>query len=293
MKKIYLFSGLLLSLLVSISAFAQNACNPANPPIVRNISYVINGQQVCAVYVEHMLPNSPVTLFGAGLTVIPSASGTTVTTDATGFACFVYPCNRTPVRVSTCNVQGCCSAFVPAAAALPMKVIRFTAQMNNAQTVTLNWSSAMELNSNSYIIERSADGKNFEAVGTVDAAGNSALTLHYTYTDQLPAAGAWFYRLRQVDIDRKYEFSKVVYVNSGKSAGVVSSVFPNPFTNELQLVGITAADLNPNTVRLFSVAGQEVAWKVSGSNAISIANEAPRGLYILRVKDQVFKLVKR
>lgn len=293
MKKVYLLAGLLLFSLFTIeTARAQSACPGPNPPIVRNLTYVFNGQQVCAVYVENMIPNSPVTLFGPGLVPIPSASGTAVVTDATGFACYVYACNQTPVRVTSCNVQGCCTALVPAAASLPVRLIRFTGQLTNSQRVSLNWASAAELNSNTYIVERSSDGRNFQQVSTVSAAGNSAHTLNYQFTDNLPTAGAWFYRLRQVDLDGKFEFSKVIYVNSGKSSGAVTSIFPNPFNSEIQLVGITAADLNPRLVKLYTAAGQEVAWKIAGANAITVSSDAPKGIYLLRVKDQVFKLVK-
>ncbi len=293
MKKIYLSSGLLFALvLFSQSLFAQAACPGPNPPVVRHYTYVINGQQVCAVYVENMLPNSPVQLFGPGLVAIPTASGTPVSTDATGFACYIYPCDRVPVRVTSCNTPGCCSALVPAASLLPVRLTKFVGRLAADNVVSLDWATAAELNSNKYVIERSVDGKTFEKIGELGAAGNSATTISYQFTDKLPAAGAYFYRLKQIDIDEKFEYSKVVYVNSGKAKGTVTSVFPNPFQSDIQLVGISTADLNAKNVRLFNIAGQQVRYRIAGANAIAIDDNSPKGIYILKVNDQTFKLIK-
>jgi hypothetical protein len=231
MKKIY-FSSVILLLLLFENAGAQNACPGPNPPVVRNFSYMINGQQICIVFVENMLPNSPVTLFGPGLTVIPTASGNPVSTDATGFAAYAYNCNQVAVRITACNVQGCCAAPVPAAATLPVRLTKFTGKLSGQQ-VTLDWTSVAELNSNKYVVEKSIDGKNFEEIGVVEAAGNSARAINYSFADKLMQPGGYFYRLNQVDIDGKSEYSKVVYINNGKGNGNVTGVFPNPFRNDI------------------------------------------------------------
>lgn len=293
MKKIYFSSCVLLLCLFVKPLQAQFICSTTNPPVVRNYTYVVNGQQVCAVYVENMLPNSPVTLFGPNLTPISSASGASVHTDVTGFACFIYPCNQTPVRVTTCNANGCCYALVPAAASLPVRLTGFTGRIVNENSIRLDWTTAAELNSNKYIIEKSTDGKNFYAIGEIGAAGNSARQLSYQFTDKVAGSSNVFYRLKQVDIDEKFEYSKVVYVNVGKGNTTVTSVFPNPFKNEIQLVGISAAELNQKNVRLFNATGQQVSFRISGANAITINDQAKAGIYILKVNDQTFKLIKQ
>ncbi len=293
MKKIYLLSWVMTFLLFSLSANSQIACPGPNPPVIRHISYFVNGQQICAIYVENMLPNAPVTLFGPGLTLIPTSSGTVVVTDASGFACYIYDCNKTPVRISSCGVPGCCTSLVPAATILPVRLTRFNSRLLNDNSVSLDWTSVAELNSNKYVVERSSDGRNFEAVAILNSAGNSARAINYQFTDKLSVPGAYFYRLNQVDIDGKSEYSKVVYVNSGKSSGRVTSVFPNPFRQDIQIVGITAGDLNSKNVRLYNTAGQQVGYRVSGANAIAIVDNNPKGFYILKVKDQIYKLIKQ
>lgn len=293
MKKIYLLSGVMTLLLFSLSANSQIVCPGPNPPVVRHISYFVNGHEICAIYVENMLPNAPVTLFGPGLTLIPSASGTVVVTDASGFACYIYDCSKTPVRISSCDIPGCCSSPVPVRTILPVRLTKFNSRLLNDNSVSLDWTSVTELNSNKYVVERSSDGRNFEAVGTLNSAGNSARAINYQFTDKLSVPGGYFYRLNQVDIDGKSEYSKVVYVNSGKNSGRITSVFPNPFRQDIQIVGITAGDLNSKNVRLYNTAGQQVGYRVSGANAIAIDDINPKGIYILKVKDQMFKLIKQ
>jgi hypothetical protein len=50
--------------------------------------------------------------------------------------------------------------------------------------------------------------------------------------------------------------------------------------------------LNSKNVRVFTTTGQEVNYRISGANAIAIDDAYPKGIYILKVKDQSFKLVK-
>ncbi len=293
MKKIYLLSWVMTLLLFSLSANSQIVCPGPNPPVVRHISYFVNGHEICAIYVENMLPNAPVTLFGPGLTLIPSASGTVVVTDASGFACYIYDCSKTPVRISSCDIPGCCSSPVPVRTILPVRLTKFNSRLLNDNSVSLDWTSVTELNSNKYVVERSSDGRNFEAIATLNSAGNSVRAINYQFNDKLSVPGAYFYRLNQVDIDGKSEYSKVIYVNSGKNSGRITSVFPNPFRQDIQIVGITAGELNSKNVRLFNMAGQQVGYRVSGANAIAIDDNNPKGIYILKVKDQIYKLIKQ
>lgn len=289
MQKLYTAAFVLLQL--ARFAVAQNACPGPNPPAVRNITYIVAGQPVCVVFVEHMIPNAPVSLFGANLTTIGTASGDSVATDASGFASFVYSCNHTPQRVVTCINQGCCAALVPPAAFLPVKLTRFMVLLQSDNSAALSWTSAVEVNSKKYVVERSEDGRTFRPVGDVSASGNSSRPINYSFTDKLPASGAYFYRLQQVDLDAKFEHSRVVYLNNRKGYGGTLKVFPNPFQNEVQLIGISSADLNAAHVKVYNPSGQSVPYTLAGANAITLG-AAAKGIYILEVNGQRFKLIR-
>lgn len=181
-----------------------------------------------------------------------------------------------------------------AGGSLPIKLSAFNGRLNTETEATLVWTSSLEENSFQYEVQRSADGKNFVTVGKVSAAGTSLEAVKYSFNDPLPANGGYWYRLNMVDIDGKTELSKVVYVNSKKGSGIVTKLFPNPFTSEVQLIGATSADLNTQgNIKVFNMAGQQIKFQIVGANAIAIDKSAPTGMYILKIKDQTFKLTKR
>jgi type IX secretion system substrate protein len=223
---------------------------------------------------------------------------------ASGSASFFFDCSGPGVHhilikrvVAGVEVESCQITNIIAPAPMPMKLTSFTGRLETETSADLSWTSAIEFDSYQYQVERSVDGKNYVKVGTINAAGASNEIIKYNFKDVLPGSGAYYYRLKQVDIDGKFEYSKSVYVNSKKGSGIVTSVFPNPFKNEIQLVGATSADLNTaGAVQLYSLAGQRINFRVVGANAISISDNAPKGIYILKFKtgtmSQQFKLVK-
>lgn len=183
------------------------------------------------------------------------------------------------------------------AAPLPIKLSALNGRLNTETEAAITWTSSLEENSFKYEVQRSADGRTFVTVGTVKASGMSVNEVKYSFTDQLPGAGGYFYRLNMIDIDGRAELSKVVYVNSKKGAGIVTKIFPNPFNSEVQLIGATSGDLNtPGAIKVFNMSGQMVNFKVVGANAISIDPTAPKGMYFLKFRnnnsEQTFKLVK-
>jgi hypothetical protein len=222
------------------------------------------------------------------------------TLDASGGGSYVYASTYTVDHIEIdFNYPGAngphytCKYPVTAGGSLPIKLTSLNGRLNTDAEANITWSSSLEENSFKYEVQRSADGKNFVAVGTVTAAGTSLETVKYSFNDVLPGSGAYYYRLKMIDQDGKSELSKVVYVNSKKGNGVVTKIFPNPFTSEVQLIGATSSDLTPNNIKVFSVTGQLVKYSIVGANAIAIDVTAPKGLYIVKVKDQTFKLSKQ
>jgi Secretion system C-terminal sorting domain len=295
MVKIYTFVSLCVLLMAGFTKLqAQQICSPN--AFTSHITFMAGGQQVCAVYVYNMLPNSLVQIEGPPplYTNVPSASGNLVYTDAFGYACFVYPCGTPVFQVRSCNANGCCTKLLdPSGSPLPVKIESFLASLNANNTVTLNWVSSVEIDSYHYSIERSNDGTIFSEAGVVKAAGSSGTAIRYSFTDNAALNGAAFYRLKQIDKDGSFEYSKIAYVNNSKSNGKAAKVFPNPFTSHIQVVGITSAELaNKALVRVFNATGQSVAYRITGANSIALEPSAPRGLYIVKVKEQQFRLIK-
>ena len=112
---------------------------------------------------------------------------------------------------------------------LPVQMLSFTGSSFEKYN-ELNWVTATETNNSGFDIERSASGFDWEKIGFVGGAGNSISNKIYSFKDNQISADAYYYRLKQVDFNGKYAYSKTIYINRNqKSETVIKSIFPNPF----------------------------------------------------------------
>ncbi|GAB2529101.1 hypothetical protein GCM10027189_04880 [Rufibacter soli] len=167
---------------------------------------------------------------------------------------------------------------------LPVTLISFTAKAQK-DGVLLNWATASEKDNAFFIVERSADGKSFSAVGKVAGAGNSTIKIDYTFLDAHALTGTAYYRLKQVDLDGKFEYSKVVAVQTKAAvAGVSLKVFPNPTTGVVSL-DLTSATPASVTVKVFALDGRLIkATQMMGGavQTLDLSNLAI-GTYLINV----------
>jgi hypothetical protein len=165
---------------------------------------------------------------------------------------------------------------------LPVNLTYFSAKKKENK-VDLDWSTALEVNSKEFVVERSANGRDFTAIGKVASVGNTANQHTYTLTDQKPLTGANFYRLRMVDVDGQSTVSRIIKVVFDKQ--VVVTFAPNPARTTLT-INVLDAD-EPITIQLLSVQGKTISQRVSpaGNRQPVMFNVAslPRGLYVLKM----------
>jgi Concanavalin A-like lectin/glucanases superfamily/Secretion system C-terminal sorting domain len=141
--------------------------------------------------------------------------------------------------------------------ALPVTLMSFTATLKDNQT-QLNWQTAQEQNSSHFEIERSIDGINFSNIGKINANGNSSTSLDYSYNDKLSftilSEPKIYYRLKSVDIDGKFDYSKIVVVLLKKIHDQLI-IFPTPTKQVLNIQ--TASILNDKaTILITDVVGK-------------------------------------
>lgn len=91
---------------------------------------------------------------------------------------------------------------------LPVSLLSYDARLQQGK-VNVSWTTATETRNDFFTIERSANGVDFTAIGTVNAAGNSTDTRNYIFTDAAPLAGISYYRLSQTDMDAQRQFMGV------------------------------------------------------------------------------------
>lgn len=177
-----------------------------------------------------------------------------------------------------------CSAVV--GGPLPVVLARFEASPRQADAI-LSWTTAQELNSRSFVVERSLDNRSFAEAGTVAAHGTSTVAQQYAYRDANAASlgGTVYYRLRQVDLDGTTTYSPVRTVAFAAAASAPQlSLYPNPATDQLH-VALTGLAAPGATLTAYSVLGQAV--RSTQLNAASQADLSlaglPTGTYVLRV----------
>lgn len=302
MKKFYL---LIMALAGYVTTNAQP--DPDCPLAVGQYFNMPASPTFCKLFLGNLPAGDPLTvgtiaLIGSNGLPIPDINGNTAQSlpAASTSATVEYACQgilRVEINFYSGGVLKECTLVPIAGGPLPVKLSAFNGRLNTETEATLAWTSSMEENSYQYEVQRSADGKNFVTVGKVTAKGMSFDAVKYSFNDPLPGAGAYYYRLKMVDLDGKSELSKVVYVNSKKGSGIVTKVFPNPFNSEIQLIGATSADLNtPGNLKVYNVSGQLISYRIVGANAIAIDPNAGKGLYFINIstgtQKQIFKVVK-
>ncbi|MCE7044646.1 T9SS type A sorting domain-containing protein [Dyadobacter sp. CY312] len=105
--------------------------------------------------------------------------------------------------------------------ALPVRLVAFTAKKVDTG-VHLQWRTASEINNKGFLVERSPNGLNWNQIGFVDGNGTISQTQHYVWEDRNPIAGINYYRLRQIDLDGKTEYSRIIPVRFEDAAGSIT-----------------------------------------------------------------------
>lgn len=165
---------------------------------------------------------------------------------------------------------------------LPVTLVSFEGRSENNQN-KLTWKTTSETNNKGFEIERSADARTFEKIGFVDGSGDTKENQFYHFTDLNPLAES-YYRLKQLDYDGKFEYSKVIAVKTG--TGVIK-MYPNPAQTELRVEGIAEDEL----VSVFTPTGGLVIAGAKLSAGKLDVKDLKEGIYTIKIGDVAKKLL--
>lgn len=168
---------------------------------------------------------------------------------------------------------------------LPVSWISFTAEKTGARSALLKWSTANEINNNYFAIERSADGINFKALGSVSANKQNQIQNNYSFVDNFIPGGINYYRIKQVDNDGRSSYSSQVRINIDAN-GVSWTLAPNPARDKTTI--IFTENANPVQISINNTAGKEVFQKrlasVSAGDRLDIVvNNFAKGIYFVKI----------
>ena len=128
---------------------------------------------------------------------------------------------------------------------LPIELNDFSG-INIGKNNKLSFTTASEINCKGFDIEYSLDGRNFSLLQNIASRslnGNSNLPLQYELTDNKTTAGIVYYRLKQIDLNGAFKYSKIISIKRF-SAPLNIRIYPNPITNNI--VQFTVSDNTKN-----------------------------------------------
>jgi hypothetical protein len=118
---------------------------------------------------------------------------------------------------------------------LPITLSDFYGIQFGSKKISLNWTTMLELNTYKFIIERSTNGSVFKQIGEVKANGNSSQTIKYTFDDTNLPSGKVYYRLKVVDVNTAFEYSKILEFFVENNNVVINNAYPNPTTGNVNV----------------------------------------------------------
>lgn len=180
-------------------------------------------------------------------------------------------------------------AFCPEAGQLPVTFLGISARQKGSG-ISVLWSTSQEFNSSRFEIEKSVDGNsNWTTVSSVSAAGNSATVKNYNAFDASPSNGANYYRIKQIDKDGNFKYSRTVMIKLNiDKTGV--SVLANPFHSSL-LVDFSSPSNQQVSARIIDITGRQIVsekWTIAaGSSTKQFSNVGglQLGMYILTISN--------
>ncbi len=235
-------------------------------------------------------PSNPIPACTGSPTTVPPGTYTSATQWPTSGSCTnatitvtIVDDQALDVGAASVNLVGSVGCFP-----LPAKLISFAGR-NMISGIELNWTTSQEINSSHFLIEHSTNNIHWQGIGTVTAAGNSLNNKDYSFIHTTPSVESNFYRLKQVDIDGKSEYSNVLWIKRNTSSTNNIQITPNPVFSDEVVIRLNSAENYLAEMAVIDFTGKVVFKnKISvfrGVNTYKIAGiPLTKGIYTVIVK---------
>jgi hypothetical protein len=222
------------------------------------------------------------------IVTIPVGSEITIPAGATLCADVFYANNPGYGVLTYPDANSICRASV-----IPVELVRFSAELRDG-IVLLIWTTAAEMQNLGFEVQRTTGHGAWTPLGFVEGHGTTTKAHSYSMTDLLrdiPAeTSVLHYRLKQIDLDGRYEYSPEVEVRlDGRLPRLALEGFPSPCDDQLT-IRLTVAGEGVTSIRLHDIAGRVVmiisqdAVLPAGSHSMMVRTAGvPSGLYLLVV----------
>ncbi len=183
----------------------------------------------------------------------------------------------------------------PPSAILPLTLLSFDAE-KKGEKVETKWQTEQEVNTDYFEVERSTNGVNFSSIGQVKATGLKQKST-YSLTDNTPPqSNTLYYRLKMLDKDGSFDYSKIKSISSKASKGDIK-IYPNPISNTIkaELTSITSGDIDISIVDAFGKVVLTSKQKINeGLNTLNLdCPHLAAGMYLLVAKTGADSFVQK
>jgi hypothetical protein len=228
--------------------YDNNGFNPANP----SANFLADGASSnLTTHYNFVAPaNQSFTVVVHDVNVLPT-SGTAYTLN---------------VSLNGCNIV------------VPVTWLGFTATLKNRQSY-LQWKVTNEINVSHYEVAYSTDGNNFTSLYSIPPATSAGADKQYEQIHPSPVTGNNYYKIKQVDLDGHYSYSKTAIVKLEK--GNIVKINPNPAFDYVNI----QSDYFIEWIQVYNSTGQLLVTVTphAGSYRLPLL-KFPAGEYSLRVQ---------
>jgi hypothetical protein len=173
--------------------------------------------------------------------------------------------------------------------ALPVTWLTLTGKNENHNNY-IQWSTASEINNSYFVIEVSANGNNFSEIGRINASTTPGYIHEYNFVHYNVNTIVNFYRIKQVDLDRKFSYSKIIKLSSAAYSSNNISILMNPVKNN-PVMAIQLTQGTVGTIIITDAAGRIVYKEKenlqAGNNIIEVNSfNQPTGVYRVTFTDE-------
>lgn len=171
--------------------------------------------------------------------------------------------------------------FATSSCILPVELVYFNVECESNQ-LHFSWQTASELNNDYFEIEQSNDAIHFIPLEKIESKnGNTNTQQNYSISVSTHPESKYF-RLKQVDKDNKFSYSKIILQNCSNDNNTEIRLFPNPASDILNV------DWNKITgkknIQIYNAIGQDVfTHNELNNNTVINVKDLPQGLYMIKL----------
>jgi hypothetical protein len=174
---------------------------------------------------------------------------------------------------------------------LPVELTSFTAKYEDAK-INLFWKTESEKNLYKFIVEQSNDGKKFDVIKELKSNGNAISSNNYKYSSSIYDYGINYYRLKMLDIDGHFNYSKIISIVVDSRLNDFS-LYPNPVSNGIVFIKTNFENTN---VKIYDLKGI-LNYDSDILNTLSFTkldiSSLPKGIYFVEILVENQKKLKK